>query len=898
MCHEADGNAEDPALNLVDAQWTHGYALLDIERTIAEGIAGTLMKPQNEKLTPEEIGLVARYVLDLNRGRQLRDAEVTALKAKRQESAADSELVDLRIVPESRALRGRQGAQRFVVVGVFADGLERDLTESVSFEVSDPTLAHVDPRGQARALADGEVTVTAAYGDRSAEARLTIEGSQDTRPINFAQDISGILTKQGCNTSDCHGSVKGKGGFKLSSNALYPREDYQWILEGGEYQVLTAEPGGDQVPRINLEQPEQSLLLSKPSMAVEHDGGLRLKADSPEYQTVLQWIREGAAFGEEGEAIATLERVEVFPKAAVMSAGDVRQILVTAHFSNGHIEDFTDKVLFASNNKDVAEIGPDGRVKAVATGETGIMIRAAGQVGICGVGVIASRVSDYPAVPRHNFIDEHIFAKLEKFNIVPSDLCSDEDFLRRVCLDVAGRLPPPERVKAFLNDTDPDKRNKLIETLLASPEYADYWTFRLAEVFRVALYQAGFSSKGTSLYHAWIRKSVALDKPYDQIARERIAPQGYDGPSRHYAHWPTPQSMMAEEVRVFMGRRMDCAQCHNHPFESWSQDQFWGLAAFFGRTRGYGPGYYSAPVTDLPGGNYDHGKGGPVLHPRTKQEVQPAFLDGAGLTEKRSDDPRLALAEWMTTHPYFAEATVNRVWGSLLGRGIVNPVDDFRSTNPPTHPELLEALARDFRDHDHSLKRLIHTIVQSRAYQLSGMTNPTNQKDTTNYSHWIPKRLDAEMLLDAISDITESPEVFRYASGGGAQLPVGTRAVQLRESDTYPSRFLDIYGRTNREMVPERDNTPNALQALHQLAGRTYTEKFETGPNRVDRMIEQGLTDSQIIETFCLAALSRFPSEREAEEIAPMIAALESRRDALHDVLWGLLNSSEFMYNH
>jgi mono/diheme cytochrome c family protein len=898
VCHESDGNAEDSALNLVDAHWNHGDTLPEVERVIAEGIDGTKMKPNKEKLTPEEIRLVALYVLDLNQRQQLRDEAFAVLQSERSGSSTEHELVDLRIIPESRTLRGRLGGQRFVVLGTFADGLERDLTEIVSFEVSDPTLALIDPGGHARVVADGQVIVSAAYQNRTVEAQLTIEGSGEQRPINFVQDISGILTRQGCNTTDCHGSVKGKGGLKLSMNALYPREDHKWILEGGEYQVLTTEPGGDLVPRINLEEPEQSLLLTKPSMAVEHDGGLRLKADSLEHQMVLQWIQEGAVFGEEGKSVATVEKIEVFPHAVVMNAGDVHQLLVTAHFSDGHIGDFTDKVLFMSNNEDVAKVDSDGQVRAVRTGETGIMIRTAGHVGIASVGVIAAHVSDYPVVPRHNFIDEHAFSKLEKFNIIPSDLCSDEDFLRRVCLDVAGRLPPPARVKAFLDDTNPDKRNKLIDTLFESPEYVDYWTFRLAEIFRVSLYHAGFSSKGTKLYHDWIRGSIAHDKPYDQIARERIAAQGYDGPSRHYAHWPVPESIMAEDVRVFMGRRMDCAQCHDHPFESWSQDQFWGLTSFYGHVRGYGTAYYSAPVTDLPGGNYDHGKGGPVLHPRTKEEVQPAFLDGVSLTQEERDDPRQALAKWMTDHPYFAEATVNRVWGTLFGRGIVDPVDDFRSTNPPTHPELLEALARDFRKHNHSLKHLIRTIVQSRAYQLSSMTNSTNSKDTTNYSHWIPKRLDAEVMLDAISDITGVPEVFRYASGGGAQLPVGTRALQLRESDTYPCRFLDIHGRTNREMVPERDNTPNVLQALHQLAGRTYTRKFETGKNRVDSMIEEKLTDSQMIETFCLATLSRFPSEQETSQITSMIAVLESRRDALQDALWGLLNSSEFMYNH
>ena len=812
---------------------------------------------------------------------------------------ARSDLLSLRVVPEGAVIWGVKASQRFLVLGNYADGLERDVTRQSELSISGPPLATVDEEGRVRAQADGETALRAVLGDHVVEVTIRIGGSEERRPFSFARDIGGIFTKQGCNSSDCHGGVKGKGGFKLSLNALYPKDDYRWIVEGGVYQVLTAESGGAKVPRISPEDPEKSLLLEKAAFTVAHGGGQRLEVGSKDYEAIVEWIRSGAPYGAEAEeASVKIERLEVFPPDAALDLGGSYQLLVTAHLTDGRREDLTDQVLYVSNNPEVVKVTANGLVKAVKKGETSVLIRAAGRAVSASWGVIGEPIPDYPQIPRWNVIDDHVFAKLRKFNILPSELSSDEEFLRRVCLDVAGLLPPPKRVQEFLADRDPDKRDKLIETLLNSPEYVDYWTFRFSDLFRV-----GDGLKGDNTpYWDWLRRSIAQNKPYDQIARERLAAQGYDGPSRHYLWYskiPPLETVVAEEVRVFFGRRLDCAQCHNHPFETWSQDQFWGLAAFFGGLKATEWVREQVVFEEMEGQEVDYGvKGGSskVIHPRTKEVVEPAFLDGTVLPKEKREDPRLELAKWVTSHPYFAEAIVNRMWGHFFGRGIVDPVDDFRSTNPPTHPDLLPGLAEDFRKHGCDLKHLIRMIVSSRTYQLSSIPSETNQGDRINYSHAVARPLDAEVLLDAISTATGVPEVFQNETGGKA--PLGTRAIDIQAPSYWPHRFLEIYGRPLRQQLPERDGKPSLAQALHILAGPAYTQKLSQEGGRLDRLLRGDVPDPQIIEELFLSSLSRFPTEEERSDLEEMIAQYPSRSEALAHLLWALIGSREFAYNH
>ena len=809
-----------------------------------------------------------------------------------------SKTISIQLAPSEVDLWGRNASQRFLVIGRFADGMERDLTARSSFTISNPKLAEVSPHGRVVALADGETFLEAEVSGRAVRAKVRIKGSDEKRPFSFGRDIGGIFTKKGCSDSHCHGSVKGKGGFKLSMNALHPRDDYQWIIEGGAYQVLTAEPGGERIPRIDLGEPENSLLLQKPAFTVPHGGGQVLPVGSVDYETILNWIRSGAPFGVEGGESAKITGLQVFPKEFILDSNGKQHLLVTAEFSNGRREDFSDQVMYSTNNAEVVKVSSEGLVEAVKRGETSVIIRAPEFTVSARVGVVAEPISDYPSAPQKNFIDDHVFAKLRKFHIVPSELSSDSEFVRRVCLDLTGTLPPPDRVREFLTSGDPQKRERLIEILLHSPEYVDYWTFRFSDLFRVALYAAGFSPNKAHPYWTWIRDSIEKNKPYDQIAIERVAAQGTVGPAAHYMPGEfQPYDNMAEQIRVFMGRRLDCAQCHNHPYETWSQNQFWGLAAFFG-----GLSRIGGVLADVPGGGF--AKGGttgparPMLHPRTKVAVKPAFLDGKVLPHAESADLRMELANWMTRHPYFAEAAVNRMWSYFFGRGIVDPVDDFRSTDPATHPELLEALADDFRQNKHDLKHLMRTIVQSRTYQLSNVPNETNKDDTINYSRSWPRALDAEVLLDAISVVSGVPESFARASGAGGKDPMGARAINIKDTDSYASRFLDMYGRTDRMMVPERDRNANLTQALHMLVGTTYTDKLSEEGSRIDRWMRNGASDKEIIEELCLAGLSRFPSEEEIKVLGGLIQNSPSRRRALEDLMWGLITSREFAYKH
>ena len=838
---------------------------------------------------------------------------VLGLSSASQAGSAPAKLRSLRLVPQDRTLWGAKASQRFLVIGKYSDGLERDVTAESRFSLSDSKVAKVDAEGRVVALADGSAVLTASLGGRSAKTEVRVAGSQETRPFSFARDIGGILTKRGCSDSSCHGGVKGKGGFKLSLHAVYPRDDYQWIVEGGTFQVLTTE-AGEKVPRINLQEPEKSLLLTKATMAVSHGGGQPLRPNSADYETILNWVRNGAPFGEEGkEKSARVVRVEVEPGEVVLAPEGKHRLLVTAHLSNGQQEDISDQVLYASNNSEVVKVDEQGQVAAVRTGETSVMVRAAGFATSARVGVIGKPIARYPKVPHNNFIDDYVFAKLKKFNIIPSKLSSDTEFLRRVCLDLTGILPPPEQVREFAASKDRRERQKLVEVLMNTPEFIDYWTFRFADVFRVDRYANQIDPRAAHAYFEWIRASIAANKPYDQIARERIAAQGYSGAVPHYfpaGEERNPEQKMGEQVRVFLGRRFDCAQCHNHPFEAWSQDQFWGLTAFFGRMNAvkFGPQDYnvhgSVLYDDPAGQEVDYGQTGKskfVTHPRTKAVVQPTFLDGRELPESERADLRWKLAEWMTSHPYFAEAAVNRMWGYFFGRGIVDAVDDFRSTNPPTHPELLQALAQDFRESGHDLKRLIRTIVSSRTYQLSSVPNETNADDRINYSRFIPRQLDAEVLLDAISSATGVPETLRHdwpLDRLPGTLPPGSRAIHMVETDTYVLRFLEVYGLPSRMAVPERKNKSNLQQALHMLAGDTYTEKLSKEGGRMDRLLKSGTSDGKILEELYLAALSRFPSAAEQKDVQQWISIRASRPEAIRSIVWAVISSREFVTNH
>ena len=711
-----------------------------------------------------------------------------------------------------------------------------------------------------------------------------------TKSPSFERHVVSILTKHGCNASNCHGGVKGRGGMKLSLDGLNPGEDYRWIVKGGTYQVLSPEALPPIAPRVNLQEPEQSLLLLKPTASLPHEGGQRFSTDTADYETILDWVRAGAPYGD--PIVPNLQSIEATPAEIVIEPGQTRRLEVVARFAD-RSEDITREVRYQPLDSTVAAVTPEGVVKALQQGETAVILRWVGRFAHVRVGVRAQSAAEYAPLSRNNLIDEYVFDKLGRLRIHPSEQSSDHEFLRRVCLDLTGTLAPPHRVREFVGSTDPRKREKLIDTLLDSPEFVDFWVFRFSDLFRVR------GEYGWILpFWEWVRQSVATNKPYDQMAREAIAVQGYGGPAHKHmvgTNKPYPvEQILNETLRVFMGRRLDCAQCHNHPSDRWTQNQYWGLAAFFGRMTNTGWNHDNVVFDDANGHEVDYVENDPdlrfreVIHPRDNRLVAPAFLDGTLLPNDRQQDPRMELARWMTSHPYFAEAAANRIWSYFFGRGLVDPVDDFRLGNPPTHPRLLEALASRLREQEYDLKHLMRLIVTSRAYQLSSRTNPSNRQDRINYSHALPRPLEPAVLLDAISQVTGVPEVF-------GKLPIGTKAIELR----FPkeSSFLDIFGTPQRAVVPEPGGKPSLGQALHMFAGATFNQKLSKEGGFLSRTVQSDISNREIIERLHLATLARSPAP---EELAGHETMFQSRprKESAADLLWALLTSREFCENH
>ena len=835
-------------------------------------------------------------------------AVFAAVGSPAAEASFDASIVGVHLYPEERTLRGENAIQQYLLMGTLSDGSRKDLTAQASFSLSDPNVARPQEGGRIVAVADGETEVAAVLGTHEAKARLRVEDSNRTRPFHFSRDVLPVLTRRGCNQTECHSGLKGRGGFKLSMNGSHPRQDYEWIVQGGMYQVLTDEPGEPRIPRVDPDRPEKSLLLQKPTMQVPHVGGPLIDPESKEYALLMDWIRQGSPYGEKDSERVKVDKMEVYPREAILRQGERQQLVVSAHLSDGSVEDYTGRVRFDVNHGSVAAISPSGLVTARNGGETAVLVRGAGQEVLGTIGVVADRVADYPELRPNNLIDERIFAKLRRFNIVPSEPSSDSEFLRRVCLDLTGRIPPVARVREFLADPDPLKREQVVEALLASPEYVDYWTFRFADLFRVSVFALGINAKWSQAYWEWIRDAVERNRPYDEVARERVSSQGYSAASRHYLPYlvvPPPENMMGEQVRVFLGRRLDCAQCHDHPYERWTQNQFWGMTAFFGSMFKLG-GNPESVIFDHPNGmevapDVPSPTDKRVRNPRTGEAVDPVLLDGTRVAHTPTNYPRGELARWMTSHPYFAEAAVNRMWSYFFGRGLVEPVDDFRSNNPPSHPKLLRQLARYFEENDYDLKQLFRLIVRSGTYQLSSSNRETQPADLPTYAYAPSRPLEAEILLDAICDVTGVPEHFpvpAFSGVGDGAAPRGARAVQLKEPDVYASSFLDIFGRPTRFSVPERDSEPMLSQALHILVGSTYNDKLWAEGSRVYDHFQSGTSDGEIIADLYLAAFSRYPTRAESDELSTLIARTPDRGQALRDLQWAILSSREFAENH
>ena len=693
-------------------------------------------------------------------------------------------------------------------------------------------------------------------------------------PTSFTNDVIPALTKAGCNAGACHGSQYGKGGFKLSLLGYDPDADHAAVTR-------------DLLGRRVSAGADRSLLLLKASGAAPHEGGVRLPRHGDDYATLLAWLRDGAPGPSARDPHLTGITIE--PAEATLRPGDARRLRVTARYGDGTARDVTRWARFVSNHDNVASVSDLGEVKTLASGEAVIRAHFGAEVAVARLLVpvaTAAGPGEYPAPA--NFVDEAIFAKLKRLGVAPSPVADDAAFLRRVTVDLIGLPPTPDEARAFLASRDPRKREKWIDALLERPEFVDAWAYKLGDLLRVSRRNHGV--KGMAVFHRYLRDAAARDRRWDEVARELVTGRGslWDvGPANYYGVGAGPEDWAETTSQVFLGVRIGCARCHNHPFDRWTRRDYYGFVAFFGRTKtkaGGGRGDKVAFVEDE----------GEVKHPKTGEVLPPRPLGGGSAPVTDGEDRREALARWLTApeNPWFARAAVNRVWKHLLGRGLVDPPDDMRATNPAANEEALRALAEHFVANDYALKPVLRALCRSKTYQLSSEPNATNRHDETHFARHLVRRLTAEQLLDALVQVTGVPERF-------PGLPPGTRAAQLPDT-AVPSQFLDLFGRPARQTVCEceREAEPNLTQTLHVMNGEGVNAKVRAPGGRLAKLLASEKTDAEIVEELFLAALTRHPTPEERGRALAAVRDAPSRKEGFGDLLWALLNSRAFAFTH
>ncbi|MBX3441293.1 MAG: DUF1553 domain-containing protein [Planctomyces sp.] len=779
------------------------------------------------------------------------------------------------VIPERCVLQGPRGEQRIVVTGHYAGDEVRDLTQAATLTPAASEIVRSEGH-ILRPVGDGESEVTVSVGGQTTVVHVEVRDFGMPDPVSFKTETLAALTKAGCNMGACHGSPSGKGGFRLSLRGYDPPLDIM---------TLRSEFAGR---RTNSAEPDESLILKKGLMQVAHGGSQRLFAGDPNHVALRNWIAEGQKLDAADEP--DLERIEVLPRQRIFrDAGNRQQLIVNGYFSDGSVRDVTALTVFSSSAESVAKVDERGLVRKAGRGEAAILARYLDKMDNAAVTFLETvQGFAWNGSPEFNFIDRAVNAKLLQLQILPSDLCSDDEFLRRAYLDAIGRLPTIEEAQVFMNDLSDDKRERLVDRLLETPDYAAFWTMKWADVLRANTNR--INAAGVHKFNGWIYEGVLTDAPMDQFARELLTASGsvYENPAANY--WRSsrdPSDAVETTAQLFLGVRIQCAKCHNHPFERWTQDNYYGVGAAFARV-GRKPGPTPNDEIIFPAA------GGELTQPRTGATMKVHLLLTGDVDDEPGRDRREIFAEWLTKpeNPFFGRSIVNRVWGHLLGRGIVDPVDDFRDSNPASNPQLLDELARQFAERGFSRKWLIRTIMNSHTYQRSARTNDFNKDDEIYFSHATTRMLSAEQLLDSICAVTDVPETF-------PGVPAGTRATQLPEppADHY---FLKIFGQPQREMACEceRSSESNLSQALQMINGPTVHNKLRDDAGRINRMIEAGASDDEIITTLYLAGVSRTPTTQELETARTHVAASESRRFGLEDVGWALLNTKEFLFQH
>ena len=786
-------------------------------------------------------------------------------------SAPSTDFLSLSVEPAEILLHAASRQQQLLITAKRSDGTLIDVTRRVQFSIADQAIARLDGTALV-GQRDGVTELTVSTAGLSATTRVRVQGFDHYPPVHFAIDVVPVLSKLGCNSGGCHGRANGQNGFKLSVFGFDPAADFDSIVKQARGR------------RVFPSSPARSLILSKPSGGVPHGGGVRLVKDSLDYELLYQWVDQGMPIGE--EQAARLVGLYVSPPERELAAGGQQQILATAIYSDGSRRDVSSAALFSGNAPHVAEVDSRGLIRCgQIPGEAAITVNYMGQVAAVQVQLPrAGGPAPYPELPVQNEVDPFVWAKLKKMGLVPSELADDATFLRRSTLDCLGTLPTPAEVREFLADSSSDKRAKWVDRLLARDEYADYWALKWSDILLVDREKLG--DRGAFELHRWLRGQFAANRPYDEWVRELITAAGdsaKSGPVNFYRAADTPDALARTVSQAFLGVRIECAQCHHHPFEKWSQEDYYSLAGFFNgierkpltkdRVLVFHAGYREMPIPD------------------SNLKVAARGLDAPVSPQLTAGDPRIVLAAWMTAreNPWFARLAVNRLWKHYLGRGLVEAEDDLRSTNPPTNPPLLNDLARRFIESNFDLKSVMRLIMNSRTYQLSSEPNANNREDEQNFSSYTVKRLPAEPLLDAISAVTEIAEPFPGR-------PLGTRAIALWDN-RLPSYFLEIFGRPERTSPCEcaRSSDPTMAQALHLMNAPEVEAKVSDPAGRVARLLDAGTLEDEIVEELCLAAIGRYPTVRH-KAIARRLFASSTPREAAEDFLWTLLNSYDFLF--
>lgn len=771
-------------------------------------------------------------------------------------------------------LKGADARRQILVSG--KDG--RDFSAEAAYEVSPEGVVKAH-KGYLLPMADGEATIKARAGDLAAELKVKVENAKTESPINFANQIVPIFTKNGCNGGGCHGKSSGQNGFKLSLLGFEPGEDYEFLVREARAR------------RLFPAAPERSLLLLKGAAMVAHGGGQRLTEGSDDYRLLVRWIGQGMPQGADTDP--KLSRIEVFPKERVMARGGKQQLAVLAHYTDGSIKDVTRGALFEPNDKNLAKSDETGLVNVFdLPGDVAVMVRYQDKVAVFRAMLPLGAPVDKLPEPR-NFIDTLVFAKLKKMGLPPSARADDATFVRRVTLDIAGRLPTADEAGKFVADPSPIKRDVLIDTLLDSTDYADHFANKWAALLRNKRSDPKLA-RSTFSFHGWLRDSFVENKPFDQLAREIVAASGEVSQNPAVAWFRqvgSPNAQLEDTAQLFLGTRLQCAQCHHHPYEKWSQDDYYKFAAVFSST-GKKPGAQAGEEIV-----FTRRGAARANHKKTGKAMEPGALGTHFADLQADDDPRQKLADWMAApeNPFFARSLANRYWKHFFSRGLVEPEDDIRETNPATNPELLDALAKRFVETKFDLKQLVREICRSETYQLSSIPNEHNAVDRSSYSRYYPKRLAAETLFDSVNSLIGAESKFDG-------VPVGTRAMQLPDNSfNASSYFLTVFGRPESSSACECERSQEAslAQALHLLNAKDLQEKLAADSCRPAALAKDTRPDEDKLRELYQQALARNPSDDEMKmALAHLNKKPDAKRAAFEDILWALLNTKEFLFNH